>query len=85
MRAAVNIRGGEDVNRALRRMGLSLSELPPVSTGDACPVAVEIEKTGKLFRAYCHPGAFGVEPTTTLLAETPLMLVSTLAELASRV
>jgi hydrogenase maturation factor/predicted fused transcriptional regulator/phosphomethylpyrimidine kinase len=85
MRAAVNIRGGEDVTRALRRMGLSLSELPPVSTGDACPVAVEIEKTGKLFRAYCHPGAFGLEPTTTLLAETPLMLVSTLAELASHV
>jgi predicted fused transcriptional regulator/phosphomethylpyrimidine kinase len=85
IRAAVNIRGGEDIDRALREMGLSLCELPPVSTGYACPVSVEIKNTGKLFQAYCHPGAIGIEPTTTLIAETPLMLVSNLAELASRV
>ena len=85
VRAAVNVRGGEDVARALGEMGLSLSELPPVGAGDACPVSAEIEGTGRLSQAYHHPGAVGVEATTTLLAESPLMLVSTLGELAGRV
>ena len=82
MRAAVNIRGGADITQAIMRMGLSLCELLPISTGDVCPVAAEIKGKEKLFRAYHHPGAFAVEPTITLLATTPLELVSTLTELS---
>ncbi len=85
MRAAVNIRGGEDVVKALREMNISLQVLPPEATGDACPVTTDIRESKKLHKAYYHPGAFGVEPSTTLIGEMPKQLLNTIVELARRV
>jgi len=84
-RAAANIRGGDDIIEALRDMGLSVSMLPPTASGDGCPVVSHIRKTAELHDAYAHPGAFGIEPTTTLVGETPDHLLRTLVELARRV
>ena len=84
-RAAVSIRGGDDIVEALSGMGLSVRALPPTATGDACPVAVNISEAEELCDAYAHPGAFGIEPTTTLVGETPGQLLKTLIELARRV
>lgn len=85
VRAAVNIRGGWDIVEALRTMGLRVLVLPPEATGDACPVTTYIREAVELWDAYAHPGAFGIEPTTTLIGETPGHLLETLIELASRV
>ena len=80
IRSAVSIRGGVDLVEALMSIGVKVKELAPVSTGDICPVTVDIAESGKLYGAYHHPGAFGVEPTLTVLAETPSKLLDTLKE-----
>ena len=80
IRSAVSIRGGVDLVEALMSIGVNMKELESVSTGDICPVTVDIAESGKLYGAYHHPGAFGVEPTITVLAETPSKLLDTLKE-----
>ncbi len=85
LRAAVVLRGGEDIADALKRMGKSVAELPPESIGEGCPVARFLFSGGKIADAYCHPGAFGIEPTTTILAETPDDLLTTIRALLRHV
>ncbi len=85
LRAAVVLRGGEDIADALKRMGKSVAELPPESIGEGCPVARFLFSGGKIADAYCHPGAFGIEPTTTILAETPDELLTTIRALLRHV
>ncbi len=85
LRAAVVLRGGEDISVALRGMGRGVVELPPESIGEGCPVARFLFSGGKMADAYSHPGAFGIEPTTTILAETPDDLVATIRELLRNV
>lgn len=85
LRAAVVLRGGEDIADALKRIGKSVAELPPESIGEGCPVARFLFSGGKIADAYCHPGAFGIEPTTTILAETPDELLTTIRALLRHV
>jgi predicted fused transcriptional regulator/phosphomethylpyrimidine kinase/hydrogenase maturation factor len=85
LRAAVVLRGGDDVAEALRAMGKTVMGLPPETIGEGCPVARFIFAGGNMANAYSHPGAFGVEPTTTILDETPEKLVATLRELLRHV
>ncbi|MDP2900239.1 MAG: hypothetical protein Q8O47_04655, partial [Candidatus Bathyarchaeota archaeon] len=59
--------------------------LPPESIGEGCPVARFLFSGGKIADAYCHPGAFGIEPTTTILAETPDELLTTIRALLRHV
>jgi predicted fused transcriptional regulator/phosphomethylpyrimidine kinase len=75
IRSAIRVRGGGDIAGSLLSQGINVKELEIVETGDVCPVTTDITESGVLFGAYHHLGAFGVEPTTTILAETPLKLV----------
>lgn len=84
-RAAVSVRGGQDVYDALEGMGLSVTLLPSEVGGEGCPVSVFLQRGGGLFDAYAHPGAFGIEPTTTIAAETPSELTDILEGLVGRV
>ena len=79
------LRGGEDVANALKKMGKRIVGLPPETIGEGCPVARFIFAGGNMADAYSHPGAFGIEPTTTILDETPAKLVETLRELLRNV
>jgi len=82
VRSAVNVRTGEDITTGLRRMGLSVETIPCKVEGEGCPVTHYIMSHGGLSNAYVHPGDFGVEPTTTILGESPEGLVDILEELA---
>jgi predicted fused transcriptional regulator/phosphomethylpyrimidine kinase/hydrogenase maturation factor len=85
LRSAVVVRGGEDVAEALRVMGKTVVGLPPEAIGEGCPVARFIFSGGNMADAYSHPGAFGVEPTTTILDENPERLIATLRGLLQHV
>jgi len=85
LRSAVVVRGGEDVAEALRVMGKIVVGLPPEAIGEGCPVARFIFSGGNMADAYSHPGAFGVEPTTTILDENPERLIATLRGLLQHV
>jgi predicted fused transcriptional regulator/phosphomethylpyrimidine kinase len=84
LRAAVNIRGRERIAEVLREMGLEVVTLPPVRS-DGCPVTDHLREAGEARDAYYHPGAFAVEPTTTILAESPGRLLDILEGLSGRV
>ncbi|MCW4048986.1 MAG: AIR synthase-related protein, partial [Candidatus Bathyarchaeota archaeon] len=81
IRAAVNIRGGNDIPGKLSNLGLEAVVLPSKTKENVCPVTTYIRETGSLVNAYVHPGDFGIEATTTIIAETPEKLVSILDEL----
>jgi predicted fused transcriptional regulator/phosphomethylpyrimidine kinase len=81
LRAAVNIKGRRHVAEALERMGLDVVVLPPARS-EGCAVADYINEKRKIHDAYYHPGAFGIEPTTTIVAQNPDTLVETLIELS---
>jgi predicted fused transcriptional regulator/phosphomethylpyrimidine kinase/hydrogenase maturation factor len=85
LKAAVVVRGGEEVADALLAMGKTVMDLPPETVGEGCPVTRFLAAGGKLTDAYSHPGAFGVEPTTTIIAETPEALLEVLRGILSRV
>jgi predicted fused transcriptional regulator/phosphomethylpyrimidine kinase len=80
-KAAVVVRGGRDIVEALSEMGKQVLVLPPESTGKICPVASYLEKGGEIFDVYNHPGAFGIEPTTTIVARSLREILDTLREL----
>lgn len=84
LRAAVNIRGLECIAEALREMGLEVVALPPVQS-EGCPVTDHLREAGDVRDAYYHPGAFAVEPTTTIFAESPSRLLDILEGLSERV
>lgn len=84
LRAAVNVKGQERIAEALEEMSLDVATLPPVG-GEGCPVTDHIRKTGMTHDAFYHPGAFGIEPTTTILADNPGRLIRILEELSRRV
>ncbi len=84
LRAAVNIRGQDRIAEALREMGLEVVALPPVRS-EGCPVTDHLREAGEVRDAYYHPGAFAVEPTTTIFAETPGRLLDILEGLSRRV
>ena len=50
---------------------------------EGCPVTQYIRSTGKLADAYVHPGDFGVEPTTTIIARHPQRLLEIMAEIVA--
>lgn len=80
IRAGLNIRADGDITRRLRQIGLTVATIPSKIEGEGCPVTHYIRRTGKLFDAYVHPGDFGVEPTTTIIAGHPDRLVEIIAE-----
>lgn len=82
VRVAVNIRAGEDVASGLERLGLGVVTIPGKLEETGCPVTHYIRNHGALLDAYVHPGDFGVEPTTTILGESPERLVEIITELA---
>lgn len=84
LRSAVNIRGRERIAEALREMGLVVVILPQVRS-EGCPVTDHLREAGEARDAYYHPGAFAVEPTTTILAESPGKLLDILEGLSGRV
>ena len=81
IRAAVNLRGGDDIKTILEKLGLRVKCLPSVIEGDGCPVAIHLKTADTLFDAYIHPGSFGIEPTTTILGKTPRELVEILQKM----
>jgi predicted fused transcriptional regulator/phosphomethylpyrimidine kinase len=80
-RAALNIRGGNDIILKLESIGLNVTVLPSKVEGGTCPVTVHLEKSNILVDAYFHPGDFGVESTTTIIGDDPLQLVDLLEKL----
>jgi len=81
IRAAINIKADEDVERRLKQVGLSVLRIPSKVEGEGCPVTHYMRRTGELADAYIHPGDFGVEPTTTIIAGHPHLLVEKLEEM----
>jgi predicted fused transcriptional regulator/phosphomethylpyrimidine kinase len=81
IRAAINIKANEDVSRRLKKLGLVSIRIPSRVARDGCPVTQYIKKNQMLVEAFIHPGAFGVEPTTTIIAEDPSKLLELIAEL----
>ena len=81
IRAAVNIRGGDDVRTMLESVGLRVLVLPSKVEGEGCPVAIYLKTAETLIDAYIHPGDFGVEPTTTILGRDPRYLVDVLEKM----
>ena len=82
-RAAVNIRGGDDIKPKLEKLGLNVLVLPSKVEGVGCPVAIHLDNSESMVDAYLHPGDMGVEATTTILAESPGKLVELLEKLTS--
>jgi len=85
LRAAIVLRGGEDIAEALMEIGLRVESLPPEMIGEGCPVARFIFSGGNIADVYSHPGAFGIEPTTTIIAENPEKLIKILGQLLSHI
>jgi predicted fused transcriptional regulator/phosphomethylpyrimidine kinase len=81
IRAGLNIRANEDVTRRLKTMGLTVVTIPSKVEGEGCPVTHYIRRTGELADAYVHPGDFGIEPTTTIIARHPDKLVEIMTEI----
>lgn len=84
IRAAINIRGGEDIAEALREMGLKVKYLP-AEAGGPCPVAEYLKRGEVIHDAYIHPGAVGIEATTVLLGREPGEIVDVILRLARRI
>jgi hydroxymethylpyrimidine/phosphomethylpyrimidine kinase len=84
-RAGAVIKGTQEIASLLESMNLKVVKLPPESAGEACPVEVNLRSAHTVSDAYYHPGAFGIEATITVIAETPEKLLLTLSELAARV
>ena len=81
LRAGLNIKADEDVARRLKEAGLRVVTIPSRVEGEGCPVTHYIRSTGELADAYVHPGDFGIEPTTTILARHPERLVEMMVEI----
>jgi len=81
LRSAVNLRGNESIAQTLRDMGMDFVVISSTDVKDVCPVTIEIEESGEVHRAYYHPGAFGVEASTTILGEIPMEIVEIVTEL----
>ena len=76
IKAALSIRGGQDIVEALEGAGYNVKTLSPDVKGDTCPVALSLAETDELYTAYYHTGEFGIEPTVTLLGQNPEELVN---------
>lgn len=83
IRAAVNISGEAKVQQLLESIGLRVQLLPSKIEGEGCPVTIHLKKADVLYDAYLHPGDLGVEPTTTILGESPRELVDILEKLVN--
>jgi len=81
IRAGLNIKASEDVTWRLKQAELTVVTIPSKAEGEGCPVTHYIKKTGELVDAYVHPGDFGIEPTTTIIARHPDRLVEIMAEI----
>jgi len=81
IRAGLNIKADEDVTRRLKKIGLTVATIPSRVEGEGCPVTHYIRRTRKLVDAYVHPGDFGIEPTTTMIARHPDRLTEMMAEI----
>ncbi|MBA7622545.1 hypothetical protein ES703_29923 [subsurface metagenome] len=81
LRSAINLRGDDVIAQALRDMGMDFVVLSSMDVQDVCPVTIEIKESGEVHRAYYHPGAFGVEASTTILGEIPMEIVAIVTEL----
>jgi len=79
--AAVNIRGGQDIPFMLIEAGLSYQVLPSKLMDEGCPVRYHLEHADEIVDAYVHPGDFGIEATTTILAENPALLVEIISRM----
>ena len=80
-KAAVNIRGGDDIKPKLEKLGLEVMVLPLKVEGEGCPVAIHLHQADSMVDAYLHPGDYGVEATTTILGVSPVALVDLLEKL----
>ena len=81
LRAAINLRGGEDIVMGFEEIGVDPIILPQGGTNDVCPVVSKLMKSGRIHQAYYHPGGPGIEPTTTIIGRTPRELVEIVSEL----
>lgn len=80
-RAAANIRLDEEILRSMEKLNLNIIRIPSRVDGGICPVTNYIERVGVLADVYVHPGAFGIEPSVTLLAKEPEELLEVIREI----
>jgi predicted fused transcriptional regulator/phosphomethylpyrimidine kinase len=81
IRAALNIRAHMELTEKLRKIGLRVEILPQKTAADECPVSQFIKEGGYLVDVYVHMGDFGIEPTTTIISESPEELVGIIRKL----
>ncbi|MBN1682544.1 hypothetical protein JW865_03210 [Candidatus Bathyarchaeota archaeon] len=84
-RAAVVIKGRKKIADALIQIGKKVTYLSSESSGEGCPVTNYLANQEELTDAYSHLGAFGIEPTTTILADDLDELLIILKELLNYV
>jgi len=83
IRAALNLKVDENLTRKLCKAGLSHVTIMSKTLENECPVTLYINESSELFDVYIHPGDYGVEPTTTILSETPQKLLEVMREILS--
>jgi hydroxymethylpyrimidine/phosphomethylpyrimidine kinase len=81
IRAGLNIKADDGLTQQLKDVGLKVVTIPSRVEGEGCPVTHYIRRTEGLADAYVHPGDFGVEPSTTIIARHPDRLVEIMAEI----
>ncbi|OYT61123.1 MAG: hypothetical protein B6U69_04215, partial [Thermofilum sp. ex4484_15] len=82
-RAAVNVKGDLKYFKKLEEVGLKVTIVPPRVSESPCPIADYLREAGKLFDAYYHPGAHGIEPSIVILGKDPEELLGILRRLVS--
>lgn len=85
IRAAVNVKGQEEVVNVLESIGIRVCRVPSVRTEAACPVAAFIKDSKKLSDAYYHPGSHGIEPSIVILSRTPQELLDILVKASEQI
>lgn len=80
-RSAINLKSNQAISKKLRNMGMDVHVIPMEIEGSGCPVAIYIKESSELHDVYIHPGSVGIEPTTTIIGNTPHYLVSIIYKL----
>ena len=84
MRAAISIRGGHDLSDALTKLGHRVKIISDVKS-DVCLGTLTVVEADELYTVYYHLGAFGIEPTITIIGRKPSELLEIIQKLITHI
>ena len=85
VRAAVNIKGRQEVADALEATSIDVSNVKWSKKDEPCSIAAFINCSKEFSYAYYHPGSFAIEPSIVLLSKEPDELLNRLLKVAEHV